>query len=93
VPDEPPIANEPEQELAVRPPRLDPQTLEQLLQRREAPPGTSFEVRFVDEIGQGISGLTAVFSLERILIPRWSKPRTGCAPNEHELGSARVRSR
>jgi OmpA family/Putative peptidoglycan binding domain len=55
--EEPAIANVPEQELTVRRPRLDPQPPAQLIPRREAPLQTSFEVRFVDEVGQAISGL------------------------------------
>ncbi len=54
---EPAIANVPEQELTVRRPRLDPQPPAELIPRREAPLQTSFEVRFVDEIGQAISRL------------------------------------
>jgi outer membrane protein OmpA-like peptidoglycan-associated protein len=55
--EEPAIANVPEQELTVRLPRLDAQPPERLLPRRDAPLETSFEVRYVDEIGQAISGL------------------------------------
>lgn len=54
---EPAIANVPEQELTVRRPRLDAQPPELLTPRNEGPLETAFEARFVDEIGQAISGL------------------------------------
>jgi flagellar motor protein MotB len=54
---EPAIANVPERELTVRRPRREAQPPSQLVPRREPPLETSFEVRFVDEIGQGISQL------------------------------------
>jgi len=60
--DEPAIANVPEQELAARPHRLDPQPLQDLVPRPDAPLETAFEVRFVDEIGQAISGLKVEIS-------------------------------
>ncbi len=112
---EPAIANVPEQELTVRRPRQEPPPPETAGARRGTPSDMSFEVRFVDEIGQAIGGIDALFSigddaptvttnaagvalldgvtptsaivgisdvdaLERVLIPRWSKPRTGSAP-------------
>ncbi|MEO7033112.1 MAG: OmpA family protein [Polyangiaceae bacterium] len=55
--DEPAIANVPEQELAARPPRRLAQPSEVLTPLKEGPLETSFEVRFVDEIGQAIVGL------------------------------------
>jgi outer membrane protein OmpA-like peptidoglycan-associated protein len=55
--DEPVIANVPEQELAVRLPRLDAPPLDDLVPRPEPLLETAFEVRFVDEIGQAIAGL------------------------------------
>lgn len=52
---EPAIANTPEIELTVRRPRQEAPPAE-LTARRAAPLETSFEVRYVDEIGQAISG-------------------------------------
>jgi len=51
------IANVPERELTARRPKADGQPPESPTSRREAPPQTAFEVRFVDEIGQAISKL------------------------------------
>ncbi|HKO47590.1 MAG TPA: hypothetical protein VJV79_07700 [Polyangiaceae bacterium] len=54
--EEPAVAKVPEQERTVRRPRLDAQAGE-LVPRPQPPLETSFEVRFVDEIGQAISRL------------------------------------
>ncbi|HKO52193.1 MAG TPA: OmpA family protein [Polyangiaceae bacterium] len=60
---EPSIANVPEQELTVRRPRLEGQPPGDLVPRREPPLETSFEVRFVDEIGQAIGGFEVLLAV------------------------------
>lgn len=52
------IANVPEQELTVRRPPVEAAPPGELSPRRALPLETSFEVRFVDEVGQAISGLS-----------------------------------
>ena len=72
---EPNVANVPEVELTRRKPKLDAQPPQAAVPRARAPLETSFEVRWVDEVGQAIGG----FEVELRADDRVEKVKTNAA--------------